>query len=629
MHPSLPRGTASLHDVDANSLVMPSGNACQTDEIGALASRVLSTKRPLEDTHPKNIPGSNQHLAGVLIICGAIGTCLGLFLHPTWHDAVEPGQVLAGLVRYPAGGVAYSIEIRPWTILNQLTAAMLFCGLSERVVTLTLSGLVGALSLQAIGLFVLALTENPALAVSCPTLVYLSDAAAGGVTYPSMLMGTSATYGVVGLSLLLMMLALFALDRPRAACFLLGLDCAVHPPTGVWAIAVVLGSLAWDRRIASRWATSASRSLAIGVTIASGSACLQIALTGGNWPAFPTYESTAATIQFIRFWDDHRRPFPLVSGSMALVLLTTGFAGLELVRPIRPDSPSRRFLFRAFILAIALGGALSVSYWLTDPLLVLLQLMPSRLLNLALLTCLPLIVTGLWMLERDIVAQVLLGVLVLGLCISPSHRTGLEMRWIGSAAVLLTASGRTIWAATRPLERRLLRGLRLAIVLAPIVGLVSVSLRSATVDRNAIWDGGSDRALAAAIGRPGVLLTGGRLRFIQARTRRPVLLDGGYLDMFIYTPDLIPEADRLLNQVYGINVRRLANDVILGHPGDTLLATIGRDLWARRSASEWHQIASRFGVTDVVTDADWVVQLPIVARSERYALYTIPSVASE
>ena len=52
----------------------------------------------------------------------------------------------------------------------------------------------------------------------------------------------------------------------------------------------------------------------------------------------------------------------------------------------------------------------------------------------------------------------------------------------------------------------------------------------------------------------GLLLTGGSLHLIQFRTRRPVLLDGGGLDALPYAPESGPEMQRVLLDVYGIDL---------------------------------------------------------------------------
>jgi hypothetical protein len=45
-----------------------------------------------------------------------------------WQDAVEPAQVIAGLVRYPPDNPVYQHSTRTWTLLHQIPS----CGSAPR-----------------------------------------------------------------------------------------------------------------------------------------------------------------------------------------------------------------------------------------------------------------------------------------------------------------------------------------------------------------------------------------------------------------------------------------------------------------------------------------------------------------
>ena len=588
----------------------------------------------MQRAHTPTAEVTDRQLAIVLIGCGLVGALLGAIGHPTWHDALEPAQVLAGLVQYPPANVVYLSEVRTWTVLHQVGAALLLSGLDERTLAIVLSGLLGAVSLQAIGLLVLALTSDTLLAISCPVFVYLTNATAGGITYPVALMGTNATYGVLGLSLMLLTLALFALDRPRLAAFLLGLAPAVHPTIGIWCLAIVAASLLWDRPTARQWIAQAWPAFLGGLALTCASAYLQHVLTVGEWP--PTqapHELTPSILRFVRFWDSHRRPFAPVTGAMSIVLLTTSLCVVSLTVLNDHFAARCRFLLRALIVAIAVGGLLSISYWFEGAPMTLLQLMPSRLLNLGSLTCMALIVSIAWTRQDDLVAQVLMAVIVVGLCLRPdpggldrANVPGLMMRVIGTALVLSTLAGRGLLAIDRPIRRRLVRGLRLATTIVPFLALVAIPLAAARTARPpaiSLVDASNDPALAAAAHRTGLLLTGGQLRLIQLRTRRPVLLDAGYLDMLNYMPDLAIETEEILRKVYSVDLLHAPAEVWRHGTHRQLLESIGKAAWAGRSPSEWKEIATAFGVYDVLTSSDWVLQLSVVARSGRFTLYEI------
>ena len=58
----------------------------------------------------------------VLVLSGLLGFWFGFVAYPTWQVAVEPAQVVAGLVSYPAGNPNYIYQSKLWTILHQVNA---------------------------------------------------------------------------------------------------------------------------------------------------------------------------------------------------------------------------------------------------------------------------------------------------------------------------------------------------------------------------------------------------------------------------------------------------------------------------------------------------------------------------
>ena len=96
-----------------------------------------------------------------------IGLVLGALRERTWHDALEPAQVLAGLVRYPPENPVYIYSTHTWTVLHQVFAVRFRWGFSERTLTLMLSRLAGMLSLEALALIILTLNDDVALSTEC------------------------------------------------------------------------------------------------------------------------------------------------------------------------------------------------------------------------------------------------------------------------------------------------------------------------------------------------------------------------------------------------------------------------------------------------------------------------------
>ncbi|MCH7592815.1 MAG: hypothetical protein IH989_08560 [Planctomycetes bacterium] len=55
-----------------------------------------------------------------------------------------------------------------------------------------------------------------------------------------------------------------------------------------------------------------------------------------------------------------------------------------------------------------------------------------------------------------------------------------------------------------------------------------------------------------------------------------------------------------------------------------LMRDSGRELWENRSVDDWITLAGQYAFTDVVTWNDWMLDLPIVARSRKWILYHVP-----
>jgi hypothetical protein len=133
----------------------------------------------------------------------------------------------------------------------------------------------------------------------------------------------------------------------------------------------------------------------------------------------------------------------------------------------------------------------------------------------------------------------------------------------------------------------------------------------------------TDPVFLAASRHEGLLLTGSNLGLVQLRTRRPVLLDGHGLDALPYALGTATEMERILREVYGVDLLDPPPEIKQQRPG-ALLPDTGKALWERRTPAEWHDIRRRFGVTQVMTYSDWQLQLSMVARSAEFALFDIP-----
>jgi hypothetical protein len=108
---------------------------------------------------------------------------------------------------------------------------------------------------------------------------------------------------------------------------------------------------------------------------------------------------------------------------------------------------------------------------------------------------------------------------------------------------------------------------------------------------------------------------------VQLRSRRPVLIDGGGLDGLPYAIETAPAIDRILRDVYGID---LFNPPADARFGGRVPPESGRANWEAFSLARWQEIRRTYHVTEVVAPPDWHLELPAVATSAGVRLYAIP-----
>jgi len=131
-----------------------------------------------------------------------------------------------------------------------------------------------------------------------------------------------------------------------------------------------------------------------------------------------------------------------------------------------------------------------------------------------------------------------------------------------------------------------------------------------------------DPVFSVAAKGTGLLATGDSLHLIQLKTRRPVLLDGGGIDGIVYSLDAAPAMDRIVRDVYGIDMFHPTAEEHTG--AEPISAAVNRRNWQGYSRQKWTEIRRAFGVTQVLTPADWLIDLPIAAQTDDLRLYEIP-----
>jgi hypothetical protein len=567
-----------------------------------------------------------------------LGFRVGMFGFPDWQVAVETAQVVAGLVTYPPDNIFYIYHTKLWTVLHQILALPLRAGVSEITLSLIISGIQGMLTFQALALFVYALSRDVLLAIGAAALIFFTRAADHGTIYPLFLLGTQHTYGVIGLSTGVLVMALLGAGWYRSGAFLLGVAPCIHPALGSWTGLVVgLAVLSDFRRLREELRPALPWFVAgCGVTLVS---LLIHFILAPATPAGMLRLPSEDFATFIRLWDGHRAAVDLWGNGVRLNVasLIVASAWLGIVR-IKPDTtggspePSQ-LLLRITAVSSALALAMIPLSWipperLPTPLLVL---MPGRYLNFGALTFVAMLV-GLLGSRREFWSRLVLLFLCAGLLAGgPSmlwefleHHHNIHVRmnvrqmqivWLSAAALLAGAfwTRKHLTHPSHPLH------------LSPLVLLALVVLM--TMHQHAEQSGAhfndrtNDLFFADVAARSGVLLVAGDLYLVQLRTRRPVLLDAGALDTVMYSLETGAAMQRILRDIYGLDLSNPPPDAV---GAGRIPALSHRETWESYSADNWRSIRRDFGVTQVLAYADWALQLPIASQSRRLLLYEIP-----
>jgi len=566
---------------------------------------------------------SNQNkIVTVLLLSGCLGFFLGFVGYPTWQYAVEWGQVLSGTVEYSTPTPHYFFQKWVWNLLHQISAALLSVGVSEELLSLVFSGFQGMLSFQALSLLVFAFSRDPVLSLAVPGFVHFTNAVRYSVIYPISLMGFEATQGVVGLSLMLLIVVLIGNEQYKAAGVFLGLAPAVHPSLGVWSWVVVLICLAWDYEYLRKPFSAAFRYLLLGCTITLLSLGVHLMISTAV-PGISSSGGDKYLVAFLHYWDAHRIPVDLRLPGVTLSLASLGLSILWL-RVFRQDVPRPTlFILRAFVVSAGLALAFSVVSWLPPEKVptLLLNMMPSRLFNLNILTFMALVIGLLASYRRELWAQLCLTGLVVILGLLPliyGRPRFVATAMLGSSVVLVLF--RLFGTNRVRFNSRFLTWSRAITKLVLWLIVMHLSVQAIfTWPQSNLRDWTNDPLFKASSLYPGMLLTCSDMSMIQVRTRKPVLLDA-YLDFVPYFPELGPEMERILREVYGVDFFKPPPEAIRKA---SVPAHVHRAIWESRTEQQWVEIKRKFGVTQIMTYSDWKLMLPVLARNEEFVLYQI------
>jgi hypothetical protein len=372
---------------------------------------------------------------------------------------------------------------------------------------------------------------------------------------------------------------------------------------------------------------------AAGFLVTAVSLVIQLAM-GWNLPGVDAASASRYLSGFVTAWDDHRRPAAVVSVGTILNFDLLAIAAFWLYRFAADLSRAQRFVLRVLAVSALLSLALVFVSWLPANAVPasFLTLMPSRYLNFGVLAFVP-VILGLLGRYRDSAWSRLATALFL-VALFASYRS---MVWDGvppaqrfaeylrpnpwhvfvAASIVLLALRMMLASAHAHRSRRIHPAAAVSFVLM-IASAVLIWRRPAPYP---LLDRTNDPFWAeAARETRGLLLTGGSFHLVQLYTRRPVLLDGGALDFLTYAPAGAPAVERILRDVYGID---------FFNPPDEARRTaaiphrFNKPVWERYPRVKWQEIGQTFGVSQVLTRADWSLDLPIATENRFWKLYRI------
>jgi hypothetical protein len=565
-------------------------------------------------------PTEARNFAVYLAVAALAGFFCGICFS-TWKSVIEPSQVVAATVTYAPDNPNFMQQVKMYTIVHQALAVLLKLGFSEWTLSRFLSGLEGSLIFLSVGIPIFAISGRIVLAAFFPfLLVRAFGTTIEGVTYPVFLIDNPQNWGMIGLTFVVIVLGLFLVDRKSAASFGLGLAPAVHPSLGFWLLLSV-GAVALRKSFRMR----ARLPVAV-IPLGLG---LAVSLLAGGFhffffPGYPvplSIDGGSSDFQVeIKVWDMHRAPFDLMGGGIMLVLSAVAVSAIALLGRQRADDRIR-FFSESLLATAVVAAVFSIGNWRPDVLPGwVMAMMPSRTFNIAILAFFGLWI-GLLAARRRVAFGTTLAIVLvllasgffhvllppLALCVALALDSLLERR-----NVVAGLEDRNWW-------RRLIAGTQ-AVALIVAFGLVCVPRLSEVASPSQGIAAADPVARVLRMGS-GLVLVGSDINFVQAWSRRPVLLRGESIDVYAYAPEAGPAVARILGRLYGIDYYSPPRE--LWKRGG-LAPDSGRQLWESRSEAEWVALASEFDFTEIVTWKDWRLRLPLIETGAELSLYRIP-----
>ncbi len=559
----------------------------------------------------------------------------------TEQVATETGMVLAGMVNYSPDTPFYLYNIKVFALINQLSALLVWITGSPVFVNIFTSALLGAISCMALCLMIYAFSRNAYISIAGLLTIIALNMIRPGIVYPIWLYGMCHTYGILGLSFMVLTAALYGCRKYKWALICTGLAPSVHPSWGVFLALILTAAGLINIKFCWLLAKKYWKYFAIGFGISILALILQM-----YWMrVLPTIDPEQKKLyldNFIRYWDCHRQPLNFTHRSIwvAACSAVTAIIGL-LTLKFRSGT---RFLLTALSAAGIFGfiGAY-ISHLPYDKVpLYVLMFMPGRYLNLSILVF-PALAVGL-LFSRNLYRRpwsllVYAGVLYfwyvkysfLAFLNWQMLRYSLGLFDVFAVAFDILLTMTIILGITRycmkkkihpltilkfirkqvnyPEAKKTLLVLLAIFFLFPVLCYFTRSLINGNL-LPSFYSSPTEKTseFYARIAKDkGVLLNTPENYLISLKTKRPVWFDMGALDGFPMVPECAGKFNPGLQEIYGVS--------LLEKPGDkfcnqgVLPSEIHRTLWESRSRQEWRNLAKKYNFTGIIVPYSWKLQL--------------------
>ena len=446
-----------------------------------------------------------------------------------------------------------------------------------------------------------------------------------GINYMIQFLGFFYAYGSVGLGFVFLVVALFCARQYKAGGIFLGIAPAFHAMQGALLGAAMLIVLLWDFKRLRQHLIPTLKYFAVGCLVTGASLALH-KLTIDDVPKIRPDIAREFVNAVIRYWDPHRSPVNLLSLNFYFAVLCslTSFSLLTFCKKDLPDHFHFPLRFFSVIGIIGITACLvtHIPPDLIDPLLI--RFMPARILNVNVLGLIPLLVGIMAFYKDDFLIQLnlffLVLVLFLALAFHPPYWGRLMALMLTLSAAILVLRTSVFSGSPWLRSRSDLPQTGTATIMTLVVAIAGAQAYTSWDDYKSMFQYWGNNSMFAKIheGKGSLLLADSNLVYqMQLYTQHPVLL-GSFSTEIAYVPEAGPESDRILKEVYGIDLFNPLPETkkTRGFPMNEL-----QKLWESRTLEEWKEIKEKFSVADIFVNADWKLQLPLSHPPEWITLY--------